>query len=71
MSKWSNINNPFVVSNEGKSIQDTSEQTDKNVIMEEANMLEKCAIRSTDGRIIPVLVDNGTRSVYPIRDTQK
>lgn len=68
MTKWSDIQNPFLKESKSEANVETASSTDTgSFTMEESNMMEKCAIRTTDGRIVPIMVDNGTRSVYPIR----
>lgn len=61
--------NPFAAEAKQAEI-DTLEVADTltTIAMEQANMTDKFIIRATDGRDIPVIVDNSSRTVYPVRE---
>lgn len=65
MVKWSDIADvkPFV--SENAAIDKAAGDV---LIADESSFVEKYTIKATDGRSIPVIVDNGTRSVYPVRE---
>lgn len=62
MSDWKELanNNPF--KNQVKRLEPPS--------IQETAGLERRVITSTDGREIPVFVDQSTRSVYPVRESE-
>ena len=61
MVKWADIanHNPFET-DASKAAQSTEVETS-------ATMAQQYYIKTTDGRDVPVTVDMGTRSVYPVR----
>lgn len=63
MSKWKEL----ASKNHFKPNQEIASPLDPEISPEQASVMESAIILSTDGREIPVLVDPGTRSVYPIR----
>jgi len=66
MSKWSDVAqvNPFSATK--KDGMETADSV-KTASLEEANMTDRFIIQAMDGRKIDVLVDNGNRTVYPIK----
>lgn len=69
MSEWSNLakTNPFHPKEEDKAVVETLASSENITIADESAYIDNYTIVTSDGRSIPVLVDNGTRSVYPIR----
>lgn len=67
MSAWSDLanKNPFKAVEEKPNVE-TSLSEDVRIVDESA-YTDRFVIATKDGRAIPVLVDNGTRSVYPIK----
>ncbi|QIG70362.1 hypothetical protein EVB87_262 [Rhizobium phage RHph_N28_1] len=68
---WSDLakNNPFQA--EAKQVDEANVEmadTVSTIKIEQANMTDRYVIRSTDGRDINVIVDNSSRTVYPIRE---
>ncbi len=62
MSKWSELASKNTFETASRASKDLAPPT-----TEVASGLDRKTIVSTDGREIPVFLDNSTRSVYPVR----
>ncbi len=71
MSKWSDIPTPFSAEKVSADTKTNLEIADTVPVYEaedKSSYMDTVTIKSTDGRLITALVDNGTRSVYPVRN---
>jgi hypothetical protein len=66
MTKWSDIADVKPFDTHTTAVVDKA--AGDVMIADESSTLERYTINALDGRSIPVIVDNGTRSVYPVRE---
>ncbi len=70
---WADLarSNPFKAADETPNVEISDNDDIAVMSLEQASYTDRCVIETADGRTIPILVENGTRSVYPIRSQAK
>ena len=68
MSDWENITGSLGRSSQHDKTHVDTSNTVLHFDTKASGMIEHCVVKTTDGRIIPVVADIKTRTVYPSRN---